>query len=64
MPHSTVHRSRYGGRALCESIAPQLFEIDDDGVVEIAEERLDACAQAKPAQAIRWCPTRALGLSA
>jgi ferredoxin len=57
-----VDRSRCVGTGICESTAPAVFEIDDDGrlVIEecdVAPDRLDPVHAA-----VANCPTQALSL--
>lgn len=56
-----VDRAKCTGLGICESIAPDLFEVQDDGTLviasEIPEDRLGDVQQA-----IDGCPTLALRL--
>lgn len=58
----SVDRDRCTGLGICESYAPDLFEVNDDGELVVASdtvapEMLDAVQQA-----IAGCPTEALRL--
>lgn len=45
---------------MCESVAPELFEIDDDGGLVVLVPALPADQVAAAQAAARACPTRAL----
>ncbi len=45
---------------MCESVAPELFEIDDDGELVVLHAEPPTELLAKAEQAARSCPTRAL----
>ena len=56
-----VDRDRCISSGVCEHVAPQVFELDDDGVLRVLEP-----ASADPAaveEAVRGCPSGALSLS-
>lgn len=58
-----VDRSACAGLGVCESIAPEVFEVDDDGRLElksavIGESRLDDVRMA-----VAGCPNAALRLA-
>lgn len=59
-----VDKSRCTGLGICESLAPEVFEVNDDGELVllteiITEEQLEGVQDA-----IRACPTEALRLGA
>jgi len=63
MSRVQVDRERCVGSGVCESLAPEVFEIDDDGVLvvhrpEPADEELDGVRDA-----VQSCPARALELA-
>ena len=63
MSRVEVDRERCVGSGTCEALAPDVFEVDDDGVLvvhrpEPADDELDDVADA-----VQACPTRALALA-
>jgi ferredoxin len=55
-----VDRERCVGSGTCEALAPDLFEVGDDGIVEMLRP-FDG-DQAPARDAVQGCPTRALSL--
>lgn len=45
---------------MCESVAPELFEIDDDGALQVLARVLTDGQVERARAAARACPTRAL----
>ncbi|MCW2607498.1 MAG: Ferredoxin [Frankiales bacterium] len=45
---------------MCESVAPELFEIDDDGALQVLVPQLAGAQVERAREAARACPTRAL----
>ena len=45
---------------MCESVAPELFEIDDDGDLQVLQPEPPVDKLDLARQAARSCPTRAL----
>jgi ferredoxin len=56
-----VDRDRCTGIGICESIAPDTFEVDDDGQLTITQPADDS-TRALMEEAVRSCPARALTL--
>jgi ferredoxin len=58
----SVDYARCEGHGLCEEIAPELFQLDDDGELTMAREgqELEAGLVGKVSQAINSCPASAL----
>jgi ferredoxin len=54
-----VDRDRCEGHGLCEAIAPAVFRLDDDGMVQIASE-IPTTAMDSVVAAVRTCPVAAL----
>jgi ferredoxin len=50
------------GLGLCESIAPEFFEVQDDGSLELLRTEADEDHRAELEEAVRSCPTEALSL--
>lgn len=48
----------------CALAAPEYFDVDDDGIVVVLEETVPAEKVAEATEAVRWCPIRALEISA
>ena len=58
-----VDRSRCTGLGICESLAPDVFEVDDSGnLVLLTEDITDDLLQGVE-EAIAGCPTEALRLA-
>ena len=63
MSRVQVDRERCVGSGVCESLAPEVFELDDDGVLQLhreepADDELDDVRDA-----VQSCPARALVLT-
>lgn len=50
------------GLGLCESIAPDFFEVQDDGSLVMLRETFDESERATLQEAVKSCPTEALSL--
>ncbi|MFM7070029.1 MAG: ferredoxin [Actinomycetes bacterium] len=50
------------GHGVCESEAPEVFEIGDDHRVRVLVDQPDADARPAVELAVRYCPTRALSI--
>jgi ferredoxin len=48
--------------ALCMSVAPEVFEVRDDGFLYILNETPVEALRAKVEEAVRICPTQAITL--
>jgi ferredoxin len=48
------------GLGLCESIAPEFFEVQDDGSLELLRSDAEEGQRAELEEACRSCPTEAL----
>jgi ferredoxin len=49
------------GAGQCELLAPDVFEVDDDGAVRVLQEQPDDAAAAR--DAVAQCPTGAIRLA-
>lgn len=58
----SVDRTRCTGLGICESLAPDVFEIDDDGELVLRGDAVSADALDEVRQAVEGCPTEALRL--
>ena len=50
------------GLGLCESIAPEFFEVDEDGSLVLLQHEAAEDKRSELEEAIRSCPTEALRL--
>ena len=50
------------GLGLCESIAPEFFEVDEDGSLVLLQHEAAEGKRSELEEAIRSCPTEALRL--
>jgi len=57
----TADRELCVGSGACEMLAPDVFEVSDDGVVQVLQDRPDDEESVR--QAAQQCPTRALSIS-
>ena len=57
-----VDRDRCVGSGTCEALAPDVFEVDDDGVLTLLREEPAEGGQSDVRDAVTACPTRALTL--
>ena len=48
--------------ALCEALAPEVFELDDDDFLVIKKEDIDADDEAAVRRAVAACPRAAISL--
>ena len=58
----TVDRARCTGQAMCESIAADFFEVNDDGELEVKTDNVPDDRLADVQQAVACCPNEALRL--
>ena len=56
-----IDRDRCGGIGVCQSLAPEVFELDDEGDVQV---RVDSSrdVSAEIAAAVEGCPAQALSV--
>jgi ferredoxin len=59
-----LDRAKCIGIGICESLAPEVFEVNDDGDLIVLHAEVPASAEADVAAAAEGCPTRALLLEA
>lgn len=57
-----VDLTKCTGHGICESIAEDVFEVQDDGSVVIDHERASAVDRSTLARAVTQCPAAALKL--
>jgi ferredoxin len=58
-----VDRTRCTGLGMCESVAPEVFEVDDDGDLELKATSVPEDHLAAVRQAVACCPNEALRLA-
>lgn len=57
-----VDTGKCTGHAQCEAVAPEVFEVGDEGVVHLLEPSPPEDQRATVQDAVDACPTRALTL--
>lgn len=57
-----VDRARCTGLGICESLAPEHFEVDDSGTLVLLDDSVSASALRSVEDAVKGCPTAALRL--
>jgi ferredoxin len=57
-----VDWDRCTGMGMCESLAPDVFEVDDDGSLQIHAETVPEGMESDVREAVASCPTEALSL--
>ena len=62
MSRVEVDRERCVGSGSCEMLAPEVFEVGDDGVVAVLLPLSGPDDRALAEDAVQACPTRALSL--
>lgn len=59
-----VDRNRCTGIGICESFAPDWFEVEDGGSLVVHDEVITPDGEAEVEEAVRACPAFALSLAA
>ena len=62
MTRVEVDRDRCVGSGTCEALAPDVFEVDDDGVLVVRRPEPGEDELPDVRDAVSACPTRALSL--
>jgi ferredoxin len=62
MTRVEVDRDRCVGSGACEALAPDVFEVDDDGVLIVHRPEPTGDELHDVRDAVQACPTRALSL--
>lgn len=57
-----VDREKCEGNAMCMGVAPDVFELADDGKVKVLKDSPPEGMRATVEDAVRACPTQALAL--
>lgn len=55
-----VEYGKCTGLGICESLAPEHFEVNEDGDLEVLQEEVDDADLAEVESAVAGCPTLAL----
>jgi ferredoxin len=58
-----VDRDKCSALGICESLAPELFEVQDDGSLTILNERPEGELRTAARDAVDGCPTSALAIT-
>lgn len=58
----TVDRNKCTALGICESLAPDLFEVQQDGSLVILNDRPDGNLCDAAREAVEGCPTEALSI--
>jgi ferredoxin len=58
-----VDRSKCTGLGLCESVAPDFFEVQEDGSLELLQSEAAEVQRPELLRAVQVCPTSALSLA-
>ncbi|GGN19944.1 ferredoxin [Streptomyces fuscichromogenes] len=58
----TVDRSKCTGLGICESLSPDVFEVDDAGELVLKTDTVPAGILSDVQEAVAGCPTEALRL--
>jgi ferredoxin len=58
----SVDTDRCTGHGVCESLAPEIFEVGDDGIVHLLTADLTEDQRPIIESAVAECPTQALSL--
>jgi ferredoxin len=57
-----VDSDKCAGHGVCESLAPEIFEVGDEGIVHLLTETLPEDERPTLESAVAECPTQALSL--
>lgn len=53
-------KGKCDGHANCQIAAPDFFDLDEDGTVEVLQDTVDESQRAEVEEAVRDCPVHAL----
>ncbi|MGW1711900.1 ferredoxin [Streptomyces sp. NPDC002156] len=60
MPRILVDFDRCEGHGLCEQTAPEVFRLDDEGVLHLTGDEVAPSEESAVSAAVRVCPVAAL----
>lgn len=63
MTKIVVDWNKCSGLGMCESLAPDVFEVDDEGSLVVHSATVPAGQESDVREAVASCPTEALSLS-
>lgn len=63
MPKIVVDWDKCTGMGMCESLAPDVFEVEDDGTLILHSEVVPEGVEDDVREAVSACPTEALSMS-
>jgi ferredoxin len=55
-------RSKCASMGLCEMVAPDIFQLDDDGIMTVRSDVVDASRRAEMESVAMGCPTQSLSV--
>jgi len=60
--HVVVNMSQCESNALCQGVAPDVFELDDDDNLTVLNETPEESARDRLLEAVRICPKQAISI--
>lgn len=60
--HVTVNLAACEGHGLCQQAAPEVYELDEEGIVRLRHSEIEESLQAKAEAGARVCPVAALSV--
>ena len=63
MARIIIDRAKCSGLGICESAAPEFFEVQEDGALALLEHTAEPGKLAEVREAVEGCPTNALSLT-
>lgn len=58
----TINKALCQGHGRCNSLAPELFPLDDDGYIDIEAVEVPVGSEAEALRAVNSCPERAISV--
>jgi ferredoxin len=62
MKHATIDATRCQGHGRCTMLAPELFDVDDEGLGTVLVDPVPAFQEALAREAVSNCPESAISL--
>ena len=63
MPSPRIERERCQGHGICVAVAPNIFDLDDDGKAITLVNCVEADERADLDEAVEMCPEKAISVS-
>lgn len=63
MPSPRIERGRCQGHGICAAVAPDIFDLDDDGKAITLVNYVEADERADLDEAVAMCPEKAISVS-